>query len=125
MLNAYDDDDVDFIVCTSAIDDRILTDEAAGSGTAGAIILPKKVVGSKQGRKNIWPSMELQVDENHAYETSHIIVTTDDTYTEAERFFILACIHCELYIGQKPAAARPLESPPPNANQWSSVIDVE
>ena len=67
----------------------------------------KAPLGRQPGRKKTWPSMELQTDENQSYKTSHIIVTTDDTYNAGERLFLLACIHCELYLSQKktPSAA--------------------
>ena len=54
------------------------------------------VIAKKTKKK--WPNVELKIDKNQSYDTSHIIVTTGDLYEKSQAQFALACIHAEHYL---------------------------
>jgi len=65
-------------------------------------IMPRKgadvldIIAKKTKKK--WPNVELKIDKNQSYDTSHIIVTTGDLYEKGQTQFALACIHAEHYL---------------------------
>ena len=101
-FDEFDDDfeDEDLRVCTDTLHNDTV-DEAGGTADTPTDT-DTKATGETKGRASkFWPSLNLEMDKNRAYETSHILVTTEDSYSGPERCFMLACIHCELYLNQK------------------------
>jgi hypothetical protein len=86
-------------VCTEIIADDLAVAEA---DTINPVTAHTKGPARKKTKSaKFWPSLDVKIDKNRAYETSHILVTTEDSYSDPERCFMLACIHSELYLHQK------------------------